>query len=58
LKELGKSQSWLAQQIGVSKQAVNFYAEEVSIPQGEKLDKLLLALEIKDKPKSLDDLVE
>ena len=58
LKELGKNQSWLAQQIGVSRKAVNFYAKGVSIPQGENLDKLLIALKIRDKPKSLDDLVE
>ena len=58
LKELGKTQSWLAQQMGVSRQRVSHYANGVSIPQGEKLDKLLVALEIRDKPKSLDNLVE
>ena len=58
LRKLGKTQSWLAQQLGVSKQAVNSYANSVSIPQGENLNKLFVALEISDKPKSLDDLVE
>ena len=58
LRKLGKTQSWLAQQLGVSKQAVNSYANSVSISQGENLNKLFVALEISDKPKSLDDLVE
>jgi len=36
----------------------SFYANGVLFPQGEKLDKLLVAIKIRDKPKSLDDLVE
>jgi len=55
---LDKNRSWLAQKIGVSRQAVNLYTYGVSIPRGDNLNKLLVALEIKDRPKSLDDFFE
>lgn len=41
LKELGKNQSWLAEQLGVSRQAASFYAQGKSIPRGVRLVRLL-----------------
>src|SRR3989338_3692446 len=60
LEEMGKNQSWLAEQLGVSKQAVSLYIQGKSKPRGERLDKLLRVLNInnREKPKSIDDLVE
>ena len=58
LKKFKKNQSWLAEKIGVSRQAVSFYALGKSIPKYETLDKLFNILEVKRKPKSLCDLVK
>src|SRR3989344_2138776 len=60
LEEMGKNQSWLAEQLGVSKQAVSLYIQGKSKPRGERLDKLLRVLNInnREKPKTIDDLVE
>ena len=60
LKELGRNQSWLAEQLGVSKQAVSLYVQGKSKPKGEKLDKLFGVLNINNmgRPKILDDLLE
>ena len=58
LKKFKKNQSWLAEKIGVSRQAVSFYALGKSIPKYETLDKLFNILEIKKRPRSLCDLVK
>ena len=41
LEELEQNQSWLAEQLGVSRQAVSLYAQGKSLPKGEKLEQLL-----------------
>ncbi len=60
LKWIGLNQNWLAEKIGVSRQAVSLYVAGKSIPKGENLRNLLLALDIKKStklPKSLKNLV-
>ena len=58
LKKLKRNQSWLAEQIGVSRQAVSFYATGKTIPQDGTLNRLFAILKVKRIPKSLDDLFE
>jgi predicted transcriptional regulator len=52
LEELGKSQTWLAQQIGVSKQSVNYYTLGYSRPSKKILESLYDTLGV-----SIDDQV-
>lgn len=56
LEELGQNQSWLAEQLGVSRESASLYAHGESIPKDEKLEKLFKVLKIPNKPKNLDDL--
>ena len=56
LKELGKNQSWLARQAGVSREMVSKYAQGKSIPNNDRLKKLYSALEVPYQ--TLDDLLE
>ena len=58
LKELGKNQSWLANELGVTRQAVSLYAHGKIIPNYKILNLVFSALEVSKKPKSLDNLVE
>ena len=60
LAELGESQSWLARELGVSRQAVSLYAQGKSIPTGETLTQLLDIICPRDPAtrRGLDDLVE
>ena len=58
LNKLWKNQSWLAEQIGVSRQAVSLYASGKIIPKYETLDKLFNILKVKRKPRSLCDFVK
>src|SRR3989344_3975891 len=55
LKELGQNQTWLSQQMGVSRQAVSYYVQGKVIPKGEHLPKLYSALEVPYN--TLDDLL-
>ena len=55
LNVLNKDLSWLAKEIGVSRQMTSLYSQGKSIPKPEILSKLFVAL---DTPfKTLDDLV-
>jgi len=56
LKELGKNQSWLGEQIDVSRQMVSFYVAGKSIPNEVSLIKILTALKIDSH--TLEDLLE
>ena len=61
LKWMGLNQSWLAKQMGVSRQAVSLYLQGKSIPHDKNLRRLLSALDITkltNLPKSLEDLVD
>ena len=59
LKKLGKTQSWLSEQLGVSRIMVNNYAQGNSVPKRERLEKLRSILNSnRNKGKSLDDLIE
>jgi len=59
LRELGKNQSWLAEELGVSRQAVSLYVQGKSIPRGETLGRLLDIICSDDATRrSLDDVVE
>ncbi len=44
LSELGRNQSWLADQLGVSRQVVSQYAQGKLVPRGANLEKLVRAL--------------
>lgn len=46
LLETGKTQTWLAGKIGVSKQEVSYYAQAKAFPRDGKLEKLLGVLEV------------
>jgi len=56
LKELGKNQSWLARELGVTRQAVSLYVQGRSVPREELLEKLYSSLDVPYK--TLDDLLE
>lgn len=56
LKELGKNQNWLAEQLGVTRQAVSYYVQGKMIPQNQVLTNLFSTLKVDKKPKSLDNL--
>ena len=56
LKELGKNQSWLSWQIGVSKKTASMYTHGKSIPNKERLERLLPALDVPYR--TLEDLLE
>lgn len=58
LKLLDKTQSWLAKEIGISKQLISLYANGLIIPKSETLEKLFNILKVETKPKSLEDLIE
>ncbi len=60
LKELGQTQSLLAEKLGVSRQAVSLYIQGKSMPKGEKLEKLLEIINPNSsrKTNSLDDLIK
>ncbi len=54
LKKLGKNQSWLAEQLSVTRASVSLYALGKSIPHDELLTSLFHLLKIDKIPKSLD----
>jgi len=56
LKEIGKNQNWLANELGVTRQAVSLYALGKSIPSDDLLKELYLAIKIPDQ--TLDSLLE
>ncbi|MDP3727934.1 MAG: helix-turn-helix transcriptional regulator, partial [bacterium] len=56
LKELGKNQSWLAEELGISRQVISYYVKGKSIPKGDILEKLYSSLDVPYK--TLDDLLE
>ena len=56
LKELEKNQSWLAKQIGVSRQVVSNYTHAKIMPRKPVLEKIFSALELPYK--TLEDLTE
>lgn len=58
LSWVGVNQSWLAQRMGMSREAISQYINGETIPQGDNLKNLLSALEIKTLPKTLEDLVD
>lgn len=58
LSEMGRNQSWLAKQIGVTRQTVSLYSMGKIIPSDGILNKMFVALEVEERPKSLDYLVE
>jgi len=56
LKELKKSQAWLGEQLGITKQAVNLYIQGTNFPKDKILSKLYSALEVPYE--TLDDLLK
>ena len=56
LRELGKNQSWLAGQIGVTRATVSLYAQGKNIPKRELLGRLYSALDVPYQ--TLDELLE
>ena len=56
LEELEQTQSWLAREIGVSREAVSQYAQGKCIPHDEVLERIFSALELPYH--TLDDLLE
>jgi len=46
LEELGRSQSWLAGQIGVTRESISKYAQGKTMPNGEIIARLFSALEL------------
>ena len=60
LKELDQNQTWLAKQLGVTRQAISLYFQGKSMPKGKRLDALLNVLNIDRSRvlKSLDDIIE
>ena len=58
LREIGKNQSWLADQIGVSRQAVSFYSQGKLIPKAEVLNRLFEVFGVERKSKTLEDIAE
>ena len=56
LKELGKNQSWLAEEIGVTRQAVSLYVKGRTTPTNDLLQKLYSSLDVTYE--TLDDLLE
>jgi transcriptional regulator with XRE-family HTH domain len=60
LKELGENQSWLAKQIGVSREAVSKYIQGEYIPRDKVLERLYSSLDVPYKTpyQTLVDLLE
>ena len=60
LDELDKNQSWLAEKLGVTRQAVSYYTQGIIVPKEDILNKLLSILNSgkKNKIKCLEDLLE
>ncbi len=58
LRELDRTQTWLAGELGVSKSMVSLYVQGKSIPRYENIRELLSVLEIKNLPRSLEELIE
>ncbi|MDP6642073.1 MAG: helix-turn-helix transcriptional regulator [Candidatus Nanoarchaeia archaeon] len=56
LKELGKNQSWLAEEIGVTHQAVSLYAKGRTTPTDDLLQRLYSSLDVPYE--TLDDLLK
>ena len=56
LKEIGKNESWLAEEIGVTRQAVSLYVRGRSIPTDGLLQKLYSSLDVSYE--TLDGLLE
>ena len=56
LKELGRNQSWLSREIGVSRQAVSKYVQGKYTPDNGVLEKMYSALEVSYQ--TLDDLLD
>jgi|TARA_Y100000034_G_scaffold48501_1_gene59875 DNA-binding XRE family transcriptional regulator len=56
LKNLGKNQSWLAEEIGVTRQSVSLYVKGRSVPKDDLLQKLYSSLDVQYG--ILDDLLE
>ncbi len=56
LKELGESQSWLAEQIGVTRQAVSLYINGRNIPKEDIAGRIFSALQTGYN--TIDDLLE
>ena len=56
LKELGKNQSWLARQIGVTENSVSEYARGRFVPKREVLGRLYSALDVPYQ--TLEELLE
>jgi len=56
LKELGKNQSWLAGEMGITRQAVSLYARGISVPTEDLLERLYSSLDVSHR--ILDDLLE
>ncbi|MDP6548117.1 MAG: helix-turn-helix transcriptional regulator [Candidatus Woesearchaeota archaeon] len=56
LKELGKNQSWLAEEIGVTRQTVSLYVKGKTVPKDDLLQKLYSSLDVPYG--TLDDLLE
>lgn len=56
LNELRKDQSWLAGEMGVTRQAVSLYVRGKSVPKKDLLQKLYSSLDVPYK--TLDDLLE
>ena len=57
LKKLEKNQSWLAQQLGITRAAVSLYVLGKAIPPQNKIGKLFSVLKVENRSKSLDDLI-
>lgn len=55
LEELGKNQSWLAKQLGVTTQSISSYLRGIYLPKNENLKNLCRILRI--KPKDLEDIL-
>jgi transcriptional antiterminator len=56
LIELNKTQNWLAEQMGVTKQSVSLYVQGKTLPAEEKLVSLFSALQLPYK--TIDDLIK
>ena len=56
LKELGKNQSWLAGEMGITHQAVSKYVQGTSVPTRDLLKRLYSSLDVPYE--TLDDLLE
>ncbi|HLD89345.1 MAG TPA: helix-turn-helix transcriptional regulator [Candidatus Nanoarchaeia archaeon] len=58
LNELGRNQSWLSKQLGVSRKAVSQYVSGELVPRQDLRKKLASSLECKDLEKTIDALTK